>query len=176
MDNLSNTNKFSLEELQELTVKALSDRGVEIQDIAEIVYELQAPYIPDLSIEFCLYSLKKVLAKREVIHAVLTGIEIDKLAEKDQLAEPILSIIKSDEGLYGIDEILPLSIVNLYGSIGLTNFGYLDKRKIGIIDKLDKEKNGKVNTFIDDIVCAIAAAAASRMAHSSKKPNLKHYE
>lgn len=176
MGNLSKKNKFSIEELQELTIKALSDRGVEIQDIADIVYELQAPYISDLSIEFCLYSLKKVLGKREVIHAVLTGIEIDKLAEKDQLAEPILSIIKSDEGLYGIDEILPLSIVNLYGSIGLTNFGYLDKRKIGIIDKLDKEKNGKVNTFLDDIVAAIAAAAASRMAHSSKQPNLKYYE
>ncbi|MDO4604998.1 MAG: phosphatidylglycerophosphatase A [Helcococcus sp.] len=176
MGNLSKKNKFSIEELQELTIKALSDRGVEIQDIADIVYELQAPYISDLSIEFCLYSLNKVLGKREVIHAVLTGIEIDKLAEKDQLAEPILSIIKSDEGLYGIDEILPLSIVNLYGSIGLTNFGYLDKRKIGIIDKLDKEKNGKVNTFLDDIVAAIAAAAASRMAHSSKQPNLKYYE
>ena len=176
MSNLDKKNKYSMEELTELTKKALSERGVELSDIAEIVYELQKPYIPDLSIEFCMYSLNKVLEKREVINAVLTGIEIDKLEEKDLIADPILSIIKSDEGLYGIDEILPLSIVNLYGSIGLTNFGYLDKRKIGIIDKLDKEKNGKVNTFLDDIVAAIAAAAASRIAHSSKQPNLTYYD
>lgn len=113
----------------------------------------------------CLDSVEAVLQKREVVHAVLTGIEIDLAAERGLLQEPLLSIIKSDEGLYGIDEILPLSIVNLYGSIGLTNFGYLDKKKSGIIDKLDKAKNGTVNTFLDDIVAAIAAAAAARLAH-----------
>ena len=53
----------------------------------------------------------------------------------------------------------------LYGSIGLTNFGYLDKEKIGIIRKLDRSKQDTVNTFIDDIVAAIAVAAASRIAH-----------
>lgn len=176
MSNFDKKDKYSMPELTALTKKALYERGVELEDIAEIVYELQSPYIPELSMEFVMYSLNKVLEKREVVNAVLTGIELDKLAEKDQIADPILSIIKSDEGLYGIDEILPLSIVNLYGSIGLTNFGYLDKRKIGIIDKLDKEKNGKVNTFLDDIVAAIAAAAASRIAHSSKEKNLKYYD
>lgn len=176
MSNFDKKDKYSMPELTALTKKALHERGVELEDIAEIVYELQSPYIPELSMEFVMYSLNKVLEKREVVNAVLTGIELDKLAEKDQIADPILSIIKSDEGLYGIDEILPLSIVNLYGSIGLTNFGYLDKRKIGIIDKLDKEKNGKVNTFLDDIVAAIAAAAASRIAHSSKEKNLKYYD
>lgn len=176
MSNLKKSHGYEMKELTELTIKALEERGVYLEDIAEIVYELQVDYVENLSIEFCLYSLKKVLDKREVVNAVLTGIEIDKLAEKDLLSEPLLSIIKSDEGLYGIDEILPLSITNLYGSIGLTNFGYLDKRKIGIIDKLDKQKQGRVNTFLDDLVSALAAAAASRIAHSSRLPDLKEYE
>ena len=83
------------------------------------------------------------------------------------LDEPLQSIVEKDEGLYGIDEILPLGITNLYGSIGLTNFGYLDKEKIGIIKELDeRKKTGReVTTFADDIVAAIAAAAASRVAH-----------
>ena len=98
------------------------------------------------------------------------------MAEKDLIEEPILSVIKSDEGLYGIDEILPLSIINLYGSIGLTNFGFLDKEKTGIIKELDIAKTGAVNTFLDDIVAAIAAAAASRIAHSTREPNKKSYE
>ena len=67
--------------------------------------------------------------------------------------------------MYGIDEIIPLSIVNVYGTIGLTNYGYLDKEKIGILKDLDNGKNHKCNTFLDDIVAAIAAAAASRIAH-----------
>jgi phosphatidylglycerophosphatase A len=81
------------------------------------------------------------------------------------LPEPIQSIIDRDEGLYGIDEILPLSIVNLYGTIGLTSYGYLDKEKTGIIKKLDTKQDGKVNTFLDDLVAGVASAAASRYAH-----------
>lgn len=165
MGNLSQKYKYSMEELTKETILELRERQVELKDIAEIVYELQEGYYEDLTLEMCLDSVEAVLQKREVVHAVLTGIEIDLAAERGLLQEPLLSIIKSDEGLYGIDEILPLSIVNLYGSIGLTNFGYLDKKKSGIIDKLDKAKNGTVNTFLDDIVAAIAAAAAARLAH-----------
>ncbi|NLW52202.1 MAG: phosphatidylglycerophosphatase A [Tissierellia bacterium] len=165
MGNLSQKYKYSMEELTKETILELKERQVELTDIAEIVYELQEAYYDNLTLEMCLDSVEAVLQKREVVHAVLTGIEIDLAAERGLLQEPLLSIIKSDEGLYGIDEILPLSIVNLYGSIGLTNFGYLDKKKSGIIDKLDKAKNGTVNTFLDDIVAAIAAAAAARLAH-----------
>jgi phosphatidylglycerophosphatase A len=105
--------------------------------------------------------------KREVQHAVLTGLELDILAEKGLLSEPLASMLLNDYGLYGIDEILALSIVNVYGSIGFTNFGYVDKVKPGIIGELDKEgkAKGKCHTFLDDIVGAIAAAAASSIAH-----------
>lgn len=161
--------KYNMEELHEMTIKTLERRGVTLEDIADIVMILQEKYYEGLTKEICLENIKAVLRKREIIHAVLTGIAIDEIAEKKLLPEPLQEIVESDEGLYGIDEILPLSIVNVYGSIGLTNFGYLDKEKIGIIKKLDEEKHGiHVNTFLDDIVAALAAAAASRLAHSDK--------
>lgn len=161
--------QYKMKELQEITIATLNRRGVTLEDIAEIVMFLQKKYYDGLTMEICMESLMAVLSKREIIHAVLTGIALDELAEKKLLPSPIQEIIESDEPLYGIDEILPLSIVNVYGSIGLTNFGYLDKEKIGIIKKLDMEKHTvSVNTFLDDIVAALAAAAASRIAHSDK--------
>lgn len=161
--------KYNMEELHEMTIKTLERRGVTLEDIADIVMILQEKYYEGLTKELCVENLKAVLRKREIIHAVLTGIALDEIAEKKLLPEPLQEIVESDEGLYGIDEILPLSIVNVYGSIGLTNFGYLDKEKIGIIKKLDEEKRGvHVNTFLDDIVAALAAAAASRLAHSDR--------
>ena len=89
------------------------------------------------------------------------------MADKGLLPEPLQSIVAADEGLFGIDEIIPLSIVNVYGTIGLTNYGFLDKEKIGIIKKLDEEKDVQCNTFLDDLVAALAAATASRIAHSA---------
>ena len=62
-----------------------------------------------------------------------------------------------------------LSICNIYGSIGLTNFGYVDKTKPGIIGRLDKlgKDTDVCHTFMDDLIGAIAAAAASSVAHNS---------
>lgn len=140
------------------------DRGVKIKDIANLVFFLQSKYCK-LDIEECIDCVDKVLEKREVQHAILTGIALDILAEQDKLEEPLLSILKRDESLYGIDEILALSITNIYGSIGLTNFGYLDKEKIGILKDLNV-KNGNVHTFLDDLVAGIAAAASAKIAHS----------
>ena len=155
----------SMHELYEKSIEVLNERGVTLEDIALLVKKLQEPYNPDISLEICYENVDAVLQKREVAHAILTGIALDELAEKKELPEPIQSIIDRDEGLYGIDEIIPLSIVNLYGTIGLTSYGFLDKEKIGIIKELDTKKNGRVNTFLDDLVAGIAAAAASRYAH-----------
>lgn len=149
----------------ELVVDRLKGRGVELKDIAQITYDIQKEYIDELEMSVCLEHVQKVILKREVQHAVLVGIELDVLAEKNIISEPLLSIIKKDYGLFGIDEIISLSITNVYGSIGLTNFGYIDKVKPGIVGELDNSKKGTVNTFLDDIVGAIAAAACSSIAH-----------
>ncbi len=144
----------------------LAERGIELQQMAELVLFLQNKYIPHLTMEECLESIESVLQKREVQNAIITGIELDCLAEQNKLSQPLLDILKKDAGLYGIDEILALSIVNLYGSIGFTNYGYLDKVKPGVIAHLDSKLGPSCHTFLDDIVSAIAAAAASRIAHN----------
>ena len=154
-----------VESLKEITINKIEERGVELGQIADLVMMIQADYEPNLTKEICLKNIDAVLGKRETIHAVLTGIALDEIADKKGLPEPLQSIIEGDDGLYGIDEIIPLSIVNIYGTIGLTNYGYLDKEKKGILKKLDNS-NSQINTFLDDIVAAIAAAAASRIAHA----------
>lgn len=156
--------------LKSITIKKLNERGVEINDIAKIVYELQNKYIEELTLEDCINSVSNVIGKREVINAILTAIAIDEAVENNLFEEPINSIIRNDDPLYGIDEILPLSIVNIYGSIAFTNFGHLDKIKTGIIGKLDKlgKEKKQCHTFLDDIICAIASSAASRLAHQNR--------
>ncbi|MGD7022591.1 phosphatidylglycerophosphatase A [Rossellomorea vietnamensis] len=143
----------------------LEERGVSIQDIAEIVYQMQFPYHPELEMEDCTASVEKVLLKREIQHAILVGIELDVLAENKQLSEPLQSIVESDEGLFGVDETIALGASLGYGSIAVTTFGHLDKNKIGVIRKLDTKNGNGVHTFLDDMVASIAANAASRIAH-----------
>lgn len=154
-------------EMQQKVMELLNERGVSLNDIGELVYYLQTKYIENLTMETCLYNVEKVLQKREVQHAVLTGVQLDIFAEKGAMMEPLQNIVHRDEGLYGIDEVLAFAIVNIYGSIGFTNYGYVDKIKPGILEKLNDPSTGEVHTFLDDLVGAIAAAAASRLAHSS---------
>lgn len=151
--------------MQKEVMRLLNERGVQIADIASLVFELQQNYL-DISLEECRQNIDYVLSKREVQNALLTGIALDISAEKGLLPEPLLSIIRRDEPLYGVDEILALSITNVYGSIGLTNFGYLDKIKLGIIRELNEHKGQSVHTFLDDLVAGVVAAACARIAHS----------
>lgn len=148
--------------------EALARRGVKIEDIAEIVYEMQSPYNHDLTLEHCIQSVERVIMKREVQHAVLVGVELDELAEKKMLSQPLQSLVENDEGLFGVDETIALGSVLTYGSIALTTYGHLDKNKIGIIKKLDTKSGKGVHTFLDDLVAGIAACAAGRIAHKMR--------
>lgn len=154
------------ETLEDKARALLAQRGVTITDIADLVMFLQKPYVPNLTLEECIENVESVLTKREVHNALITGIQLDILAEEEQLLSPLQEILTEDEGLYGVDEILALSIVNVYGSIGFTNYGYIDKVKPGILAQLNSHEGPAVHTFLDDLVGAIAAAAASRLAHA----------
>jgi phosphatidylglycerophosphatase A len=156
------------QKLKYLAIEWIQSRGVSLEDIARLVYEIQKSYIPNLSLEDCFCSVDRVMDKREVQNSIFTGISLDELTEKGLIREPLRTMVQNDDGLYGIDEIMALSIVNVYGSIGLTNFGYLDKVKPCIMGELNKHRDGIVNTFLDDIVAAIAAAAAARLAHQTR--------
>jgi phosphatidylglycerophosphatase A len=163
-------------EVRHAVYRLLDERGVTLDEIADIVYEMQAPYHPDLQMETCLRGVKAVLDKREIQHAILVGIELDVLAEKGLLSEPLQSLIVSDEGLFGIDETIAIGAASMYGSISATTFGHLDKHKIGVIKRLDTKVGNGVHTFLDDLVGAIAACASSRIAHQHRDQQEKEYE
>ncbi|RYL90286.1 phosphatidylglycerophosphatase A [Sporolactobacillus sp. THM19-2] len=162
--------------VSEAAVRALKERGVTVSDIAEIVYDLQKPFMPHLTKEECEENVHGALAKRELQHAILVGIELDKLAEKKRLSEPLQSLVDQDEGLFGVDETIALGAVSSFGSIAATTFGYLDKVKPKIIGKLDLEEGGRVNTFLDDLVASIAADASSRLAHRVRDEEEKRFK
>ena len=154
--------------LDELVIKKIEDRGVTMKQIGELTYFLQEKYYNHLTVDNCVDNVLAVLRKREVQNAILTGIQLDELAEKGLLDYPLQDMVEKDYSLYGIDEILAFSIVNVYGSIGFTNFGYIDKVKPGVLKELDvkDDTKGVCHTFLDDLIGAVAAAAASRIAHS----------
>jgi|SRR5574344_1873874 phosphatidylglycerophosphatase A len=157
-----------MEDNTEYCIGLLKERGVSLDDIADCARYLQADYHVDLVKEELLDSVMSVIKKREVQYAIMTAIELDKIAEQGKMNDKELEgALMRDEALFGVDEVLAYGICNLYGSIALTNFGYIDKKKYGIIAKLNDagKSSGHCNTFIDDIVGAIAASAASRFAH-----------
>jgi phosphatidylglycerophosphatase A len=156
---------------EKTALKWLNERGVEVQDIADLVYYLQEKYHPNLDMKDCVHNVERVLSKREVQNAILTGIQLDVMCEQGLLEQPLQAMIETDEGLYGVDEILAFSIVNVYGSIGFTNYGFIDKQKPGILQRLNDKSSGKCHTFLDDLVGAIAAAASSRLAHRAANVN-----
>lgn len=157
---------------QKAVLQLLEERGVTLGRIAHIVYMLQQPYNEQLTMEECEESVLAVLAKREVQFTLYTGITLDVLAERKQLPQPLQAILEQDESLYGVDETLALGIVHVYGMIGLTSFGYLDKEKTGVIRELNNNRS-QIHVFLDDLVAGLAAAASARIAHQNK--NAKEY-
>lgn len=156
------------DEVTKAAHEALARRGVNLEDIAKIVLEMQLPYNEGLTLAHCVESVESVLYKREMQHALLVGIELDELAEQGKLSRPLQSIVGTDEGLFGVDEMIGLGAVLTYGSIAVTTFGHLDKNKIGVIRKLDTKAGKSVHTFLDDLVASVAACASARIAHRTR--------
>lgn len=59
----------------------------------------------------------------------MVGLELDRLATQGLIKEPLESIIMNDSGVFGVDEGIALNIANIYGTIGITNYGYIDREK-----------------------------------------------
>ena len=170
---------FSREEMFKLNEERLLERGVKIGDIAEIAYRQQGKYNPNLSMEDCIESVKKILSYRDIFHLVQLSIEIDRLTEEGVFRSPIQEIMKADLGMFGIDEIFGLNIASMYGTIGQTNFGDIDVNKPGIVKELNdggKKDSGKCHTFLDDVVGALAAAASTRVAQMISEEEAKKGE
>lgn len=157
---------FSREEMQEMNIKTLNQRGIKVEEIALIAFNQQSKYTKNIKMDDCLESVLKILSYRDIFHHIQLGAEIDRLAEEKLFKGPIQDILYNDLGLFGIDEVVGLDIAGMYGAIGKTNFGDVDVNKPGIVDKLNEigKEEGKCHTFMDDIVGAIAAAASTRVA------------
>lgn len=157
---------FTREEMFQMNVKALEKRGVTIDSIAEVTYQQQSKYNPDISRATCRESVEKILTYRDPFHYIHLAIEIDVLAEQKKLSQPLQDIIYYDLGVFGVDEVMGLDVAGMYGTIGQTNFGDIDVNKPGIVKRLNDagKEEGICHTFLDDIVGAIAAAASTRVA------------
>ena len=136
------------------------------KDITIIAYNQQKRYYENVDYAVCKESVEKILSLRDIFHLLQLGAEIDRLAEEGLFKGPIQDIIRYDLGVFGVDEIFGLDIARLYGAIGQTNFGDIDVNKPGIVERLNEDGKGdkeSCNTFLDDIVGAIAAAASTRV-------------
>lgn len=136
--------------------------------MAKIVQAEQQVFEPDLTLKEAAESINAVMRKRNVHFAFLVAIQNDLQTQFKKSFEPLQSILFEDRGTFGGDEQIALEIAGLYGTIGVTNFGYLDRQKIGFIkeiDQLGKTRDDITTTFIDDILSAVIAAAEARVAH-----------
>ncbi len=161
----SESNVYSEEEMRRINIAVLEERGVTVEDIAQLAYGAQSKYLDNLKIEEMHESVLEVLGKRDQFHAIILAANIDAAVEQKVFSEPLNSILGDDLGLFGIDEAIALSIAGNYGTIGQTNFGYLDVSKPGKINILQRNKK-RCNCFLDDIVGALAALAAVRVAQN----------
>ena len=151
----------------EIAEAMLARRGVQIDAIAEIVYRLQKGYHPELTMDDCVTSVKSVLQRERCSTRCIRALHLTNWLKK-LLPQPLQAIMEADESLYGVDETLALGITHVFGMIGLTSFGYLDKEKIGVIHDLNEQKSA-VHVFLDDLVAGLAAAASARIAHKNIK-------
>ncbi|MDA3932481.1 MAG: phosphatidylglycerophosphatase A [Tenericutes bacterium] len=160
-------NLFSRDEMLEMNIEMLKSRGVIVNDIAKIAFKQQSKWKDDISYQDCVLSVEKILSLRDVFHILQLGAEIDRLTEENAFKGPIQSILASDLGMFGIDELFGIELAGLYGTIGKTNFGDIDVNKPGIVNDLNEKGKGDqqaCHTFLDDIVGAVAAAASTRVA------------
>ena len=89
----------------------LEEREIDLKRVGELVYETQVKYCPRLTFDECMETLQAILSKREVQYAILTGLTLDKLAEESLLPSILQEAVASDEPLFGIDEVIGISIV-----------------------------------------------------------------
>jgi phosphatidylglycerophosphatase A len=167
MMKLNNRNfKYPDTAAYESIIAYFDSKNIKLDDIASITYNMQLQFLPDLKKEEAMSAVIDVLHKREVMNNAMVGIALDRLATQKELPEPLQSIVENDAGVFGVDELLAEGgISGIYGKIATTNFGYLDRQKHGILKRLDTVQGKGVNTFLDDIIAAIAAAAGAKLAH-----------
>lgn len=144
--------------------QTLRNRGITQRKIAEIVHEMTSEFVPGITLDECVATIVDVMHKRDYLSTAMIMLDLDRLAERGELSYPLEEIVSADAGVFGVDEDLAMSIATLYGPIGATNFGYLDRVKKGIIKEIDNEHR-HINTFLDDLIGATVAAGCGKISH-----------
>lgn len=145
--------------------------GITMEELATIVFESQKGYYEyntnALQVTECEEAIKKVLLKREIQQVLLTAINLDIMSEQGLLLEPLQTMVYTDQGTFGVDEVL-IHSAQLFGAIGIANAFQLDKDKPGIIGRIDKMGKSTTYscTFLDDILCVVCGSAMGKIAHS----------
>ena len=155
-------------------VQLLESRGITTNSIITMAIDNQAPYLNEIDYGEVADYLYEILEKREVGNIISTMLFLDVVSEKrldlgDEWNELLLDI-RLDNSLYGVDELMAFGISGLYGTIATTNYGYIDKQKPGLVGELDytgKNTKTTTTTFADDVVGALVASLAAKIAHNS---------
>ena len=94
---------FSREEMLEMNIQTLKERTVTVEEIAEVAYRQQSKWSKDISLKVCVDSVEKILSLRDTFHLLQLGAEIDRLTDERMFKGPILDILSTDLGMFGID-------------------------------------------------------------------------
>lgn len=156
--------KYPDKKAYEYVVTKLEENGVTLDDIIKASMKRQEGYMPEYGEDEFKISLDKVLRKRNVLNDCMIGLHLDELATLGVLPEPLQDIMFNDAGVFEVDEVFGIDIARDYGSVGVTNFGYLDCAKTDLVKSLDEESD-KVLTFTDDLVSALIAATCACTMH-----------
>ena len=143
----------------------LNSKGVTEEDIGKLAMGLQKKFLPEVPLEKYISATLEISKKWDILNCCMVGIALDKAASNKQLDEPLQTIMDEDLGVFAVDEVLAYyGFATLYGGIGITSAGWLDKEKTGIIAKLDKD-NTSVNVFLDDLIVGLVACVSAKIAH-----------
>ena len=156
--------KYPDEKAYIFVIETLKQRGVEVSTLADLSYKMTSEFVPEITMHECEKAVLAVLHKRGFLSPAMIMLDLDRLANEKKLSQPLNDIISNDVGVFGVDEELASAISMIYGPIGITNFGYLDRVKKGVIVQIDHDPS-RVNTFLDDLVGAIIAASCGKISH-----------
>lgn len=162
---LNNNDKFPITLAYGYVWNYLNSKGVTEEDIGKLAMGLQKKFLPEVPLEKYISATLEISKKWDILNCCMVGIALDKAASNKQLDEPLQTIMDEDLGVFAVDEVLAYyGFATLYGGIGITSAGWLDKEKSGIIAKLDKDKNS-VNVFLDDLIVGLVACVSAKIAH-----------
>ena len=141
-----------------------ADQGITIKEMALEAKEDQDKHGAKASLETYIKAIEHQLHKHDVMSIIMTGITIDRLAERKMLPSPLQAIVENDLPLYSTDELLSIALTQMYSGIAVTNYGSRDVTKKKLAKRIDESKT-HVNCFLDDIVSAIIAGAEAAVAN-----------